>query len=71
MADKQYLQQAIQAAKEKLPDGHEVIVISVSANTPNPRVFYTASMERESAVLVLKTLLFQWGEKENWMEHID
>lgn len=69
--DKEYLKQAAKAVEETLPDNHSFIIMAVpNGNDEGARVSYISSMKRESAIGVIKTILFQWGEKANWMKHI-
>lgn len=68
--ERAYIVEAIEAAKGKLPDGHELIVISVPTGEPNPRVRYSSSLDRETSIMILKHLLFRWGKDEAWMKHV-
>ena len=68
--DRTYIVEAIKAAEAKLPDNHRAILISCPVDQPGARINYSAGVNREDAIGILKSLLFQWGEKENWMEHI-
>ena len=66
-----YMQDAIKAAERHLPDNHRAILIVIPTNQPEPQIRYVSGVERESAVGILKNLLFRWGKNEEWMKHVE
>jgi hypothetical protein len=67
--DKDYLQQAAQAVQAKLPDNHGFLLLVTSYGEAG-RLFYVSSMERESALNLVKEWLLKAGAAEDWMRHI-
>lgn len=68
--NKKYLQEAAQAASEKLPDQTRLILFTLRIECDETIVHYASDIERSDAIAALKTWLFHQGEKENWMQHI-
>lgn len=68
--DKEYLQLAAAAAKEKLPDNHGYILIVAPFNQPSSPIRYAGNINREDAITILKALLYAAGSKEDWMKHV-
>lgn len=68
--DKHYLQIAAQRTEASIPSNHAFIIVTAEVDKENSPARYVSDMKRTSAIALLKTLLFQWGEKENWMNHI-
>lgn len=60
------------ATEAALPPGHYFLLITVP-HTDDPKKAmcqYTASIERPTAISILKTCLFRWGINEEWMKKI-
>jgi len=68
--DALWLNDAMTAALEKCPENHAVLIVTAPMGESKEGMRYVANCEREGAVEMLKTLLFQWGEQGNWAEHI-
>ena len=60
------------ATEAALPPGHSFILITLP-HTDDPKQAicqYVASIDRATAISVLKTCLFRWGANEEWMKKI-
>lgn len=68
--DKDYLRQAAKAVEAKLPDNHGFILLVAPWGNSNGRLTYISSLERESALSLLKEWLLKAGAAEDWMKHI-
>lgn len=68
--NREYLADLAKTISERLPDNHGFVLLVTPTDTPEPFVHYTASVERKSAIQILRSILFHWGEGENWMRHI-
>lgn len=70
--DREFLKLAGQAIKEKLPDNYAFILLAAPIGTDagDNRLVYISSMDRESAINVLKAWLIQASGPEEWMTHI-
>jgi hypothetical protein len=69
--DKDYLNLMAKEVDKHLPDNHGFILLAVPFTTnPEAPFYYTASVNREDAIRLLKSFLFKCGEAENWMNHI-
>lgn len=69
MSDKAYMQRAGEEIKKHLPDGCGFILL-VAEHGEGGRLNYTADVDRQDAIKVIKEFLFHVGESENWMKHI-
>lgn len=70
--DKKYIDDACKAVSAIIPDNHAFIVIAApTEGQGDNRVCYGSSMERESAISLIKQLLAGWGLDEKWMEHCE
>lgn len=71
MNDKQYLKDCGRAIDSKIPDNHGFILLVVPfGESPDNRLKYTASVNRDDAINVLREFLFHCGAGEEWMKHI-
>lgn len=68
--DKHYLELAADRTAAALPDNTAFLIVCKPFNSPESPTQYVSNMKREDAIKELKALLFQWGEKEEWMTHI-
>lgn len=69
--NKQYLVEACKAVHAKLPDNHGFILLVIEhGDARGKRLRYMSSLERGSAIQALKRWLFEQGEEENWIKHI-
>jgi hypothetical protein len=70
--DKDYLRQSAKAVQDRLPDNHSFILLVAENGEPRKesRLYYISSMERASAVNVLKEWLIKASGEEEWMKHI-
>ena len=64
------LKAAAKATEAALPPGHGFVLITVPfTDDPDKAIAqYVASIERETAVKILKACLFRWGHDEQWMK---
>jgi hypothetical protein len=65
-----WLEAALEAAKQHIPKGHAIMLTTVPYGESQEGIRYISTCDRKSAIEILKTLLFQWGEGENWAKHI-
>jgi len=66
------LHAAAKAVEAALPPGHAFILMT-APHTNDPKkafVQYTSSLERSTAIQILKTCLFRWGHNDEWMKKI-
>ena len=71
MRDKQYLIDAANAVKAKLPDHEGFILFAIPfANQGDNRLKYISNLQRADAVNILKEWLIQASGEEEWMKHI-
>lgn len=69
--DKEYLKEAARAVNAKLPDNHGfILIVAPFGEGENNRLTYISSMQRESAIALLKEWLLKAGAAEDWMKHI-
>lgn len=69
--DKLFLQNAMKTTLKIIPDGSAAMIITKRCGDGDHPVQYVGNLEREDAIKLLKELLFRWGEKEEWMTHIE
>lgn len=67
--DKEYLREAARAIEARLPDNHGFILL-VAPYGEDGRLRYIASVERASAIAMLKEFLIRAGAEEDWMKHL-
>lgn len=71
MIDKEYLKEAARAIEARLPDNHGfILLVTPFGDSPDNRLTYVASIQREDAINVLKEFLIKAGAAEDWMKHI-
>lgn len=63
-----YIGKAIEAAKNECPDNTAVMVFCSDGKITR---YGGYRIDRSEAIKCVKHWLYQQGEKENWMEHID
>lgn len=63
------LQAAAHAVANIIPDhkGFILLVAPYGNGESNDRAEYVSNVNREDAIKILKTLLFRWGQNEEWM----
>ena len=71
MSDKQYLREAADAIKARLPDGFGFILLAFPfRGEGDKRLAYISNAQREDAIAALKEWLLKCGAAEDWMKHI-
>ncbi len=70
--DVEYLKEAARAVNAKLPDNHGFILLVAEYGEPKEenRLRYISSMERKTAINVLKEWLIKASGEEEWMRHL-
>ena len=68
-----YLEKAIKSAQSECPDGSSLMLFVAQNVEGGGSVmrYAGARIDRENAISMVKRWLYNQGEKENWMEHID
>ena len=68
--DPQLIQLLSHVVDRHLPEncGFILIVAPYNKKGDDVQVDYTATVSRESAVAILKSMLFRWGINEEWMK---
>lgn len=70
--DKEYLKEAAKVIEAKLPDNHGfLLLVAPFGEGDDKRLVYISSMERASAIALLKEWLLKAGAAEDWMKHIN
>lgn len=67
--DVEWLQLAAKAAQEKIPDSHGFILLAMPYGVDG-FMRYSATVQREDAIKVLRKFFFHIGAAEDWMKHI-
>lgn len=69
--DKQYLRDAADAVKAKLPDNYGFILLAFPFNGEGDnRLVYISNAQRTDALNTMKEWLLKCGAAEDWMQHI-
>lgn len=69
--DKEYLNEAAKAIDAKLPDNHGFILFVVPyGEGDNRRLCYISSLDRATAINLIKEWLIKAGAAEDWMRHL-
>lgn len=69
--DKEYLKEAARAVESKLPDNHGfILLVAPFGEGVNNRLTYISTMQRESAINLLKEWLIKASGEEEWMKHL-
>ena len=69
--DRQYLTDAANAVKAKLPDNTGFILLAFPFNGEgDKRLAYISNAQRTDAINALKEWLLKCGAAEDWMKHI-
>ena len=66
--DVHYIERAIKSAQNECPDGCALMLFVTDGNCLR---YAGARVDREDAIKSMKAWLFNQGEKENWMNHIE
>jgi hypothetical protein len=69
--DKGYMREAAQVVASKLPDNFGFLLLAAPFGAGKGRLLYTSTMERSSAINVVKEWLVMNKYEEDWMKHID
>ncbi|MDE2103421.1 MAG: hypothetical protein KGL39_39635 [Patescibacteria group bacterium] len=67
MISPEQLERAAKAAHAQLPDNQGFILIVAPFGQHDGIVQYASNIHRDSAIGMLKTMLFRWGINEEWM----
>lgn len=67
--NREFLQLAAQEIQARLPDNWGFILLAAPYGEGG-RLVYTSSVERESAIAMLKEFLIRAGAAEDWMKHL-
>lgn len=69
--DRQFLRDAAEAVKAKLPDNYSFIILATPfEGQGDGRLVYISNLERDGAINALKEWLLKCGAAEDWMKHI-
>lgn len=69
--DKEYLRNAAEAVKAKLPDNMGFILLAFPFNGEGDnRLVYISNAQRTDALNAMKEWLLKCGAAEDWMRHI-
>lgn len=69
--DRQFLRDASDLIKARLPDNYGFILMATPFNKEGDcRLVYTSNIRREDAIAMLKEWLLKCGAAEDWMKHI-
>jgi hypothetical protein len=69
--DKDYLREAAEAAKAKLPDKYGFILLAFPFNNEGDgRLVYISNAQREQVLNAMKEFIVRCGAGEDWMKHI-
>lgn len=69
--NRQFLQEAADAVKAKLPDNYGFIILATPfEGQGDKRLVYISNTNREDAINMLKEWLLKCGAAEDWMKHI-
>jgi hypothetical protein len=66
----QYLQNAATEVSKYLPDNHGFILLTSPYGPPPNRIRYVSTLERESAISVLKQFLTKATGSGEWLKHV-
>lgn len=69
--DRNYLREAAEVMKAKLPDNYGFILLAFPFNGEGDnRLVYISNAQRADAIACVKEWLLQAGAAEDWMKHI-
>ena len=73
--DRQFLYDTAELVKARLPDNYGFIILAAPFNADGKkqgdgRLVYTANIQRENAIALLKEWMLKCGAAEDWMQHI-
>lgn len=69
--DREFLKEAANAVKAKLPDNYGFIILATPFDGEgDKRLVYISNMQREGAINSMKEWLLKCGAAEDWMKHI-
>jgi len=69
--DREFLNEAAKAIKDKLPDNYGFILMAAPfEGEGDNRLVYLSTMKREDAINVLKEFLIKCSGEEEWLKHL-
>lgn len=69
--DREFLKEAAQQVKAKLPDNYGFILLAFPFNGEgDARLVYISNAQRTDALNAMKEWLLKCGAAEDWMKHI-